>query len=275
MNRHRRRSLAVLVATVCIALGGSLWWQQQPRAHYLTHETAEFVALFSAPPAADSPQTRRELDELLQMQARRTPAAVAAAQADRKTEIRRFYAALELDPDARLALPRLHELAQRVEDDIRPYVRAAKQHFRRLRPLEIEPRLEPCIGDVKADLSYPSGHATYGFVMSWMLADLIPERRAQLQARGEEFARQRMVCGVHFASDIEAGRTGARWLMERLHASPAYQADVIAAAAELRAAMRTVPRPAPRSARLAREEALHALEETLAARRVLVRILFQ
>ena len=96
-----------------------------------------------------------------------------------------------------------------MEDDIRPYVRAAKDRFRRLRPYEIEPRLEPCIDDVRGDLSYPSGHATYGYVMAYLLRDMVPERRTQLLARADEFARQRMVCGVHFTSDLEAGRIGA------------------------------------------------------------------
>ena len=270
MNRRRRRWLAGLAVAAALAAGGYGWWQQRSTPTYLTAGTAEFVALFAPPPARDSATTRRELDELLELQRTRSAAQVAAARADRKTDIARFLPALGLG-NAPPSLPRVRRLAQRVEDDIRPYVRAAKDHFRRLRPPEIEPRLEPCIDRVQADLSYPSGHATYGFVMVYLLADLAPGRRAQLEARGEEFARQRMVCGVHFPSDIDAGRVGARWLIERLHASPAYRADAAAAAAELRAAMRE-SRP---SAGLAGEESPHAFEETLAARRVLVGILLQ
>src|SRR6185503_3982707 len=240
MNRRRRRWLAGLAVAAALAAGGHGWWQQRSTPTYLTAGTAEFVALFAPPPARDSATTRRELDELLELQRTRTTAQVAAARADRKTEIARFLPALGLSPDRVADLPRVRELAQRVEDDIRPYVRAAKDHFLRLRPYVIEPRLEPCIDRVKADLSYPSGHATYGYVMAYLLADLAPNRRAELEARGEEFARQRLVCGVHFPSDIDAGRVGARWFIERLHASPAYQADVATAAAELQVAMREV-----------------------------------
>jgi len=237
MNRNRRRWLAALAVSIAIAAGGSVYWHRQPPATYLTGDTAAFVALFAPPPARDSATTRRELDELLEIQRTRTDTQVAAARADRKTDIARFFPALGLR-DPQTSLPRVRRLAQHVEDDIRPFVRAAKDHFRRLRPYEIEPRLAPCIDRVAADLSYPSGHATFGFVMTGLLADLAPERRAELEARGEEFARQRMVCGVHFPSDIDAGRLGARWLMQQLRASPAYRADVAAAAAELRAAMR-------------------------------------
>ena len=233
-----RRGLATVTAAAALALGAAFWWQQNPAPTYLSGHTADFVALFPEPPARGSAQTRRELDELFEIQKTRSAADVAAARADRKTDVARFFPALGLKPATDLSLPQVRRLAQRVEDDIRPYVRAAKDRFHRLRPYEIEPRLEPCIDHVRGDLSYPSGHATFGYVMTWVLADIAPERRAQLEARGDEFAHQRMVCGVHFKSDVEAGRRGAQWLIERLHSSPAYRADVAAAATELRAAAR-------------------------------------
>jgi acid phosphatase (class A) len=116
---------------------------------------------------------------------------------------------------------------RQVEDDIRPYVRAAKHHFLRLRPYEIEPQLDPCIADVRGDLSYPSGHATYAYVIAYLLADMVPERRTQLLERAREFARQRAVCGVHFPSDIDAGRLGAEWLARRFLQQPEYRTAAI------------------------------------------------
>ena len=101
-----------------------------------------FANTLAAPPAADSAQTRGELDELLALQAARTPAEVEAARADRKTRIDRFGGALGLTPEKMAQLVELHRIAERVEDEIRPFVRAAKDRFRRLRPYEIESRLE-------------------------------------------------------------------------------------------------------------------------------------
>lgn len=181
---------------------------------------------------------RHELDELLEMQRVRTPAQVAAAQADRKKDVARFYAALGLDPAHAPALPKLQAFTDDVEADIGPYVRAVKDRFRRLRPYEIEPKLEPCIGDVAGDLSYPSGHATYGYLMGYLLSELVPERRDIIMRRADEFARQRMMCGVHFRSDLEAGRRGAELLFEEMHGSRAYGRDATAAMAELRAALK-------------------------------------
>jgi acid phosphatase (class A) len=207
----------------------------EPR--YLHAPPQEFVALFVAPPAAHSLQTRQELDQLLAIQERRTQAEVDAARADRKTEVWQFAGSLGLTPQQVKDLKALGDLAEQVEDDVRPYVRAAKHRFLRLRPYEVEPRIEPCIEDVRGDLSYPSGHATYGYVMAYLLSDMIPGRRPQLIARAQEFARQRAVCGVHFPSDLEAGRIGAAWLTQRFLASQEYQASSAGARREVRAAV--------------------------------------
>ena len=236
MKLNRRGLLAGLAALLVATAGGIAWLGQDSPA-YLDGQTEEFVAIFSAPPAPDSPQTRSELDQLLQLQRTRTDAEVAAAQADRKTSLLRFAGALGTDEQSVKSLRRLNRLAEAVEDAARPYVRHAKYRFRRLRPGEIDPRITPCIGDVQGDLSYPSGHANYGFLMGHLLSELVPERRVELEARAAEFARQRMVCGVHFPSDIEAGRIGAAWLWEALLRNPRFVSDAADAARELRAAL--------------------------------------
>jgi acid phosphatase (class A) len=244
MRSRAARVAATFVITLAIA-GGIHWWLQRDVHTYLTGVTADFVGIFAAPPASDSPATRAELDELLELQRIRTAAEVAAARADRKTEILRFYGALGFRVEANPDLPLLRALAARVEDDFRPYVRAAKEKFRRLRPYEIESRLEPCIANVRGDMSYPSGHAVFGYVMADLLAEMVPERERQLIARANEFARQRMVCGVHFATDIEAGREGASWLVAQFNGSAEYRENANAAMAELRAALRLPSRALP------------------------------
>jgi acid phosphatase (class A) len=244
MKTKALRAGAIAAVALVIA-GATHWWLQRDQHTYLTRVTADFVAIFEEPPARDSAATRGELERLLELQSTRTEAEVAAARADRKTDVRRFYRALGFADGANPDLPLLRELMTRVENDIRPYVRAAKDRFRRLRPYEIDSRIEPCIDHVRGDLSYPSGHATYGYVMAYLLSEMVPQRRAQLLARGEEFARQRMVCGVHFGSDIEAGRAGAHWLAFALEGDPGYRQDANAATAELRAALHLRP-AAPR-----------------------------
>jgi acid phosphatase (class A) len=242
--KFSRRKFIGAFAAVALASGATAWWLARETPGYLDGDSRAFVALFAPPPARGSLQERRELDVLLALQRARTPSEVAAAQADRKTEISRFAGALGMDEPEMSRLPHLRHLAESVEDAVRPYVRAAKDHFRRLRPQEVEPAMQPCIGNVKGDLSYPSGHANYGYVMGYLLSDMVPERRTQLQTRAAEFARQRMVCGVHFPSDIDAGRIGAVWLVNELRRNPQFTSDRRAAAQELRTALHLPQLPA-------------------------------
>jgi acid phosphatase (class A) len=225
-----------------VATAANWWWQDRDVRHFISADDQAFIASFSAPPAKDSPATRAELDELLALQAARTQADVDAARADRKTEVWQFYAALGFDPDHPPDLPKVERLAGRVEDDVRLAVRSAKEHFRRLRPFEVEPRIENCIDNVRADLSYPSGHSAFGWSMAYLLARLAPDRKAALEARAAEFARQRLVCGVHFPSDIAAGQQAARRLLAEMDGNPGFRAQLADAAAELRAARAALPR---------------------------------
>jgi len=228
VSTSRRFWLGVVAGAALLAVGVHAWLHHGA-GHYLHDDSASFAAEFSPPPARGSAAERAELDELLALQRDRTPAEIDAARTDRKTVISRFYGVIGLDTSAHL--PKLEAVAQSVEDDLRPLVRAAKDRYLRLRPYAVEPRLEPCIDKVAADLSYPSGHAAYGYSMTYLLADMVPERRAQLLERADEFARQRMVCGVHFPSDLVAGRRAAELLMTRLRKTAEFRRDEADAAA--------------------------------------------
>jgi acid phosphatase (class A) len=233
----KARNLRIaLVALATLLVGGAYWWSHVT-PNYLPRDASAFVAQIPAPPARNSAQERAEIAELLAIQVGRTNAIRDVARADRKKDIRQFYGALGIDPSTDGTLKPLRDFMQRVEGDASIYVRAAKQRFARARPYVVEPRLEPCIDDVADNESYPSGHSTYAYVTALLLADMVPERRTQLLARADAFAHQRMVCGVHFASDIAAGHKAAEWLLGRFAASERFRAEKEEATRVLRAAL--------------------------------------
>jgi acid phosphatase (class A) len=87
--------------------------------------------------------------------------------------------------------------------------------------------------------SYPSGHATLGWAYALVLAELAPDRAAEILARGRVFGESRVACGVHYPTDIEAGRTNGASLIAVLHANPDFRADLEKARAEVAAARKS------------------------------------
>jgi acid phosphatase (class A) len=88
-----------------------------------------------------------------------------------------------------------------------------------------------------AQVSYPSGHATFGTVCSILLADMVPEKRRALFARGQDYAHSRLVVGAHFPSDLEAGRIVGTVAVALMKENARFQHDFAAASAALRAAL--------------------------------------
>ncbi len=54
--------------------------------------------------------------------------------------------------------------------------------------------------------SYPSGHSAYGATLGILLSQMLPEKKSEIYARINDYARSRMVAGVHYRSDVEAGK---------------------------------------------------------------------
>jgi acid phosphatase (class A) len=112
----------------------------------------------------------------------------------------------------------------------------AKFVHRRQRPFLNDSAITPCIPNderLRASYSYPSGHGALGFGWALVLAELIPSRADAIIERGRDFGWSRVVCGVHYPSDIDAARVVGAAAVARLHADPEFQRLMEAARAEL------------------------------------------
>ena len=77
--------------------------------------------------------------------------------------------------------------------------------------------------DLRDSPAFPSGHTTYGYTESTLLAILVPYRYAQMITRGAEYGNSRIVVGAHYAMDVIAGRSLAYYDLAHLLADdPAY-----------------------------------------------------
>lgn len=158
--------------------------------------------------------------------------------------------------------PTLQRLLFRVRVDELAMVNASKDVFARPRPF-VAAAGDPAIcvpksADLVRSASYPSGHATLGWAWALILAQLAPDRATEILMRGREIGESRVVCGVHYLSDVEAGRANGSMLVAALQADPAFRADLDRARAEMQAA-RAAPHAAPAACDVINDAAAHPL----------------
>lgn len=161
--------------------------------------------------------------------------------------------------------PHLYTLIRRSATDAGLTTYKAKDHYKRTRPFVVY-NTNICTPEeadaLRKDGSYPSGHSALGWAWALELAEVAPERTNQILQRGRAFAQSRGVCGVHWKSDIEAGRLVGAAAVARLHTSPVYRAQVLLAADEVKAAR--AAGQVPDATTCAAEAATLAISATLA-----------
>lgn len=105
--------------------------------------------------------------------------------------------------------------------------KSGKEHYKRVRPYRYyKADGETCAPVDEARLSnngsYPSGHTARGWGMALLLAEISPERQAAVLKRGYEIGWSRVVCGFHWASDVDAARMVAAAVVANVHTNPEF-----------------------------------------------------
>lgn len=139
-------------------------------------------------------------------------------------------------PMSTQAMPRLAALLARLMSDVSQSTRPAKLAYQRTRPFVVH-SAPTCTPQDEAGLStngsYPSGHGAVGWAWALVLAQLRPARQDLILARGRALGQSRVVCGVHWQSDVAAGEVVGAAVVARLQADAGFQADLAAARREL------------------------------------------
>lgn len=206
-------------------------------ANFVTPEQSHPLEILPAPPAPGSAASDAELAELHRIEAARTAEETARAKADDENQTIFLYKTLFGDKFIKEKLPAVDALGARLKADESANAGAAKEAFHRVRPYNLDKTLHPVCKTKAKDDSYPSGHTTFGYLAGLALIDLVPERRDEILARAGDYAHNRLVCGVHFASDIAAARLLAYAVHGAMELDPEYRKMVDAARAELRQAL--------------------------------------
>jgi len=135
--------------------------------------------------------------------------------------------------------PHLYKLMRRVLSDVGHSVLKAKKRYMRARPFVVnkQPTCSPDYEKIMMkDGSYPSGHSAAGWAWALILSEISPEQTNAILARGRAFGQSRVICNVHWQSDVVEGRFIGAATVARLHADPLFRSDLDAARTELEAA---------------------------------------
>jgi acid phosphatase (class A) len=197
-------------------------------------DSNEINLLLLLPPASnDSATTKAELGEVLTLQVTRTPEMEARAIADATENIWRFADVINNPKFKVEALPKFAAFFDRVVETEGDVVDPAKDVWKRPRPHLYSDLVKPVVPLSKSG-AYPSGHATVGTLIGIVLSNMLPERRERIMARAWEYGHNRLVGGIHFASDIEMGHIAGAVIAQTISTHSDFKAEFEAAKAELR-----------------------------------------
>jgi acid phosphatase (class A) len=220
--------LALVAAPLCAA-------DSTPK--YLGSNAPDPVILLAPPPVDGSGEAAADLETVVRVYNARTPAELARARDEVNNTIFHFGPAIGpwFVPGK---FPKTEALFKEVEVETKAVTSVGKKHWQRLRPYHVDPvRLPDSIEhEDPTDYSYPSGHSTRGTVWALLLTEIFPDKRDALFAKGRDTGWLRVLGGVHYPTDIYAGRVLGQALARAFLASPAFQQDLAAAKAELAAA---------------------------------------
>lgn len=233
MKRHAR-----LLVLACASLLVLPLLQAASQLRYLPADFPDAVALLPSPPAAGSAEAAADLATTRTVSRARTPEQVAEATAEIKLTIFRFAAAIGpwFQPGR---FPKTETFFQAVESDTRAITDAGKSHFQRPRPYAVDAAIIPLAAE--GSFSYPSGHASRSTVFALVLAELFPSSREALLRIGRDIGWNRVVAGVHYPSDILAGRVLGQAIARAMLRNPQFLHDLAEVNAELATAR---PEPA-------------------------------
>ena len=133
--------------------------------------------------------------------------------------------------------PKLYSLMHRVLTDALLSTYSAKNYYKRERPFMVNnmpictPKDEAAL---RKDGSYPSGHAAIGWAWALLFCEFFPGKTDAVKQRGYEFGESRVICNVHWHSDVDMGRLLGAATVDSLHTNSTFSSDLASAREEVK-----------------------------------------
>ena len=202
--------------------------------------------LLSPPPVKGSAAWQHDLEQVIAVQQKASAADKVAADREQALKVTMLTEVLGVSFTAD-KLPRTFALLAKVGETCHETTEAAKNYWHTERPWLVDKRVVSGVTFMPSrNGAYPSGHTSCSRLWAEVLGQIVPAGRPALRARANSIAQHRMVSGMHFPHDLNGGEQVALLLFGALQVTPAYQADLAAARAEVQVVMAAAaPIPAP------------------------------
>ncbi len=205
-------------------LATTAWASDSKSSHYIEVSALDLSTILPPPPAAGSPESKSEIETLIELQSTATPEDFARARKDEKRDPSAFTNVLG-SWFTEENLPVTFQLLNNAEKESQSISEKIKRLWKRPRPPVIDNRVQARI-NLPSSPSYPSGHSLQGAEWALILAQLAPDKKDALLERGKNFGQSRVVGGVHYPSDMVAGQLLGEKLFAQLMENPAFQEDL-------------------------------------------------
>lgn len=182
---------------------------------------------FPSKPALGSPIDQTDLLITLSVQASRTEDQKNEAFRDKNYSIKLVTDVIDADFETKY--PNTFKVLKNTDIDSYFINTMIKKANGRLRPYVQHPTLVVPLFSV-SDFSYPSGHASGLELQARILGRFFPSQSEALLNRARQIADGRVVAGVHYTSDTEAGLALGDLLFTQLETKTEFQNDLTAAA---------------------------------------------
>lgn len=198
---------------------------------YVSAEDVPPVSI-PAPPRKGSPEYAKEVDQIVAIQSKLTPAQIKTIQ-DQITIKPEVIVLPVLGAKYTAAqYPKLYDMLNRVASDAWRIGDTTRFYWNSPRPWYAEPRVKRHV-EVILTPGYPSGHTTTFGSWAYVLGDLFPGKREELLDFAWSVGGNRIAGGAHYPHDIAGGKLLSKAVYDALQTDENYIKTIEAVRDEL------------------------------------------
>lgn len=203
---------------------------------YLTTQQLDIIPFMPAPVANGSAEDKEQQTQVLAVQRAASAERIALANKDAEETVFAMFSSVMGSNFTAANLPQSTKIFERIGETEDAVVDPVKKYFGRIRPFVNNPEIKALVKPSTSG-SYPSGHTSRSTMMAIILSKMVPEKRAVIFERANDYAQSRVIGGMHYPNDLEAGRRAGSAMAATLLASPTFMVDFEVSRAEIRHAL--------------------------------------